>query len=64
MNTILPPPIHCDRCPTTAVVTCGCRRCQSEPELDERFHACVGHQSDVAAAHQRVRGYAFVPTRI
>lgn len=51
--------VHCDErgCTASVLHTCQCRRCRSEPEEDERFHACKEHLASVGAQHRRVRGY-------
>jgi hypothetical protein len=38
------------------VFECGCRRCQSEPEIEEHFYSCAGHVDDVNEKHMRIRG--------
>jgi hypothetical protein len=53
----------CDICEAPAYVTCSCQRCVSEPDDDERYHACNNHLDDVTAKHMRVRGLGTVWVR-
>ena len=47
-------------CPLSIAFTCGCRRCGSEPEDSERFHACAHHRAEAGQRHQRIRERAAV----
>lgn len=51
----------CDHggCDAPAARTCSCRRCASELDDGERFHACAAHLETVRLMHQRVRGRPF-----
>lgn len=44
------------KCAVTPTHVCACRRCNSEPTEEEKFHTCVAHRDSVSASHQRVRG--------
>jgi hypothetical protein len=51
----------CDECARTATFVCGCARCEREPTLQEKFHACEAHKAEVARSHRRIRGEAYTP---
>jgi hypothetical protein len=48
--------VPCDVCRKPATNTCGCRRCFSEPEEEEKFHTCATHRHKVRENHRRIRG--------
>lgn len=52
--------LKCDaraaKCTKPATYECICRRCLSEPEVEEQYHACAAHRGVVDEAHKRVRG--------
>lgn len=45
----------CGKCGVIARYTCGCRRCASEPDDDEKYHTCNLHKTEVGEQHERVR---------
>ena len=45
----------CGQCGIIARYTCGCRRCASEPDDDEKYHTCNLHKTEVGEQHRRVR---------
>jgi len=45
----------CGQCGVVARYTCGCRRCASEPDDDEKYHTCNLHKTEVGEQHERVR---------
>ena len=49
---------NCDKCKSPAIFVCCCRRCNSEPEDEEKFYSCKEHQVAVMESHDRIRGYA------
>lgn len=44
------------KCAATPTHVCACRRCDSEPTEEEKFHTCDAHRDSVSTAHQRMRG--------
>jgi hypothetical protein len=42
-------------CSNDVVAVCGCRRCNHEPDGEEKYHTCAVHRDEVSAVHLRVR---------
>lgn len=47
---------RCDACAGEARFTCICQRCDREPDVGEKYHACAEHRGDVSNKHGLVRG--------
>lgn len=47
---------HCDfpGCTYLPTLVCRCRRCDREPEADDKFHCCFEHITGVGDIHERV----------